>query len=40
MQNIMQELENAEYTGMGMQAAAVDADLVPLIKKIEKESRR
>ena len=38
-QKTMQRLENAEYTGKGMEAAAVDADLVPLIKRIEKESR-
>ncbi len=39
MQIIMQQLENAEYTGQGMEAAAVDADLVPFIRKIEKEIR-
>ena len=39
LQNIMQGLENAEYTGRGMEAAAVDFDLVPLIRRIEKESR-
>lgn len=39
LQNIMLQLENAEYTGQGMQAAAIDSDLVPLVKRIEKESR-
>jgi hypothetical protein len=39
LQNIMLQLENAEYTGQGMEAAAIDSDLVPLIKQIEKESR-
>jgi len=39
LQNIMLQLENAEYTGKGMEAAAIDSDLVPLIKRIEKESR-
>lgn len=39
LQNIMQQLENAEYTGKGMEAAAIDSDLVLLIKRIEKESR-
>jgi hypothetical protein len=39
LQNIMLQLENAEYTGQGMEAAAIDSDLVPLIKRIEKESR-
>ena len=39
MQIIMQQLENAEYTGQGREAAAADTDLVPLIKRIEKESR-
>jgi hypothetical protein len=37
--NVMQQLENAEYTGQGMEAAAVDTDLVALIKRVEKESR-
>jgi hypothetical protein len=40
LQNIMQQLENAEYTGQGRAAAAIDSDLVPLIKRIEKECRR
>ena len=39
LQNIMLQLENAEYTGKGAETAAVDSDLVPLIKRIEKESR-
>jgi hypothetical protein len=39
LQNIMLQLENAEYTGQGMEAAAIDSDLVLLIKRIEKESR-
>jgi len=39
LQNIMRQLENAEYTGQGMTAAAINSDLVPLIKQIEKESR-
>jgi hypothetical protein len=39
IQIIMQQLENAEYTGKGMEAIAVDTDLVPFIKRIEKESR-
>jgi hypothetical protein len=39
MKITMQQLENAEYTGKGMEAAAVDTDLVPFIKRIEKESR-
>ena len=39
MQKIMQLLENAEYTGKGMEASALDTDLVPFIKRIEKESR-
>jgi len=39
LQKIMRQLENAEYTGQGMQAAVIDSDLVPLIKQIEKESR-
>ncbi len=39
LQTIMYQLENAEYTGKGMEAAAPDSDLVPLIKRIEKESR-
>ena len=39
LQTIMRQLENAEYTGKGMEAAAPDSDLVPLIKRIEKESR-
>jgi hypothetical protein len=39
LQNIMLQLENAEYTGQGAKTAAVDSDLVPLIKRIDKESR-
>ena len=39
LQTIMQQLENAEYTGKGLEAAAVDTDLVLLIKRIEKKSR-
>ena len=39
LQKIMLQLENAEYTGKGMEAAAIDSDLVLLIKRIEKESR-
>jgi hypothetical protein len=39
LQNIMLQLENAEYTGQGMEAVAIDSDLVLLIKRIEKESR-
>jgi hypothetical protein len=39
LQNIMQQLENAEYTGKGLQVAAHDIDLVPLIKRIEKDVR-
>jgi hypothetical protein len=39
LQNIMLQLENAEYTGQGMAAGAIDRDLVPLIKQIEKQSR-
>ena len=39
LQSIMLQLENAEYTGQGMEAAAIDSDLVPLIKRIEKECR-
>jgi len=39
LQNIMLQLENAEYTGKGMEAATVDRDLAALIKRIEKESR-
>ena len=39
MLKIMQQLENAEYTGKGMEASALDIDLVPFIKRIEKESR-
>jgi hypothetical protein len=39
MQIIMQQLENAEYTGKGMEAIAIDTDLAPFIKRIEKESR-
>ena len=38
--NVMQQLENAEYTGKGMDAAAMGIDLVPLIRKIEKEIRK
>jgi hypothetical protein len=40
LQNIMLQLENAEYTGQGMEAAAIDSDLVPLIKQIEKQCRK
>ena len=39
LQSIMLQLENAEYTGKGMEAAGIDSDLVPLIKRIEKECR-
>jgi len=39
LQNIMGQLENAEYTGQGMAAAAIDSDLAALIKRIEKQSR-
>ena len=39
LQSIMLQLENAEYTGKGMEAAVIDSDLVPLIKRIEKECR-
>ena len=39
LQNIMLQLENVEYTGQGAKTAAIDGDLVPLIKRIEKESR-
>jgi len=39
LQNIMLQLENAEYTGKGMETAAIDSDLVLIIKRIEKESR-
>ena len=39
LQNIMLQLENAEYTGKGMEAVDSNSDLVPLIKRIEKESR-
>lgn len=39
LQNAMQQLEIAEYTGQGTGTAAVDIDLVPIIKRIEKESR-
>jgi hypothetical protein len=37
--SIIQELENAEFTGRGLETAAIDRDLVQLIKQIEKESR-
>ena len=40
LQNIMLQLENAEYTGKGMEAVDSNSDLVPLIKRIEKESRK
>jgi len=40
LQNIMLQLENAEYTGRGMAAAAIDTDLAALIKRIEKECRK
>jgi hypothetical protein len=39
LNDIMQQLENAEYTGKGMETAAVDTDFVKVIKRIEKESR-
>ena len=39
LQSVMQLLENAEYTGKGLEVAALDTDLVLLIKRIEKESR-
>jgi len=39
LQKAMQQLENAEYTGQGTGAVAVDFDLVPIIKRIEKERR-
>ena len=39
MQKVLQQLENAEYTGRGNQTAAVDQDLGALIKQIEKECR-
>jgi hypothetical protein len=39
LQNIMLQLENDEYTGKGLEAVTIDSDLVPLIKRIEKESR-
>ena len=39
LQNGMQKLENAVYTGKGHQAAASEEDLARLIKKIEKEIR-
>ncbi len=39
MQTVVQKIENAAYTGRGQEPAAVETDLVPLIKKIEKECR-
>jgi hypothetical protein len=39
LQKIMRHLENAAYTGKGEEAAATEEDLVPLIKRIEKECR-
>lgn len=39
LRKIMLQLENAEYTGKGMGAAARDSDLGLIIKQIEKESR-
>ena len=39
MQKIIQQLENAEYTGHGHQTAIIDHDLGALVKQIEKESR-
>ena len=39
LQRIMQQLENAEYTGKGHEAAKIDFDLVKLVKQIEKEAR-
>jgi hypothetical protein len=39
LRNIMQQLENAEYTGKGYETAIIEHDLAPLIKKIEKEVR-
>jgi hypothetical protein len=39
LQNIMQQLENAEYTGQGNEPAIIEQDLAPLIKQIEKECR-
>ena len=39
LQNIMQQLENAEYTGRGSETANVEPDLVQLVKQIEKAVR-
>jgi hypothetical protein len=39
MQTVVQQIENAAYTGKGQEPAAIETDLVPLIKKIEKECR-
>ena len=39
LQGIMQQMENAEYTGKGHEVAKIDFDLAQLIRQIEKESR-
>jgi len=39
LQNIMLQLENAEYTGLGTETAMIESDLTQLIKQIEKEVR-
>ena len=39
LQGIMQQMENAEYTGKGHVVAKIDFDLAQLIRQIEKEAR-
>ena len=40
LRKIMQKLENAEYTGLGMATTADDIGLVHLIRKIDKEAQK
>ena len=40
MQNSIQHLENAVYTGKGHQTASIEEDLARLVKRIEKEIRK
>jgi hypothetical protein len=39
LHHIMQQLENAEYTGKGYETAIIEQDIAPLIKQIEKQIR-
>ncbi|MBW2431437.1 MAG: protein BatD [Deltaproteobacteria bacterium] len=39
LHHIMQQLENAEYTGKGNETAIIAQDIAPIIKQIEKQIR-